>query len=664
MSSRPNSQAPKIVATSIVTRFHDATIETDSKDVFLDQVTLAVNDVELLSDAKLIFRNGVHYGFIGRNGTGKSTLLRTIAKGDLIGFPKNIRVLYLDQQLNEEGEEDASVLQTLLDSDDEYLTLCERVEALEGALDNPGKLNKVLHEILATEAVLTAQESNYTATHRSGKRGHDARKIALQKEKEAKEAKKLAKNPGKVTTENLAKANSLLEEYYLKMGEYDEHERNQTAVKILSGLGFTSEMQESPVSSLSGGWRVRLILAKSLFMGCDILFLDEPTNHLDLPAILWLQSYIKSLPQTVITISHDRQFLDDVSTEIILLKDNQLAYFSGNYSEFERIREETRLKKEKQVERIEMKKKQYEGTIQKAIQTAKSTGDDKKLGIVASRKKQMEKIGPNRSETGKKFKISYWAGYHSTYRPELILEKPEPPVKFNFPSPTMHRTLGDLVQVERVSFKYENTADYILKDVTLSIGINDRIGIVGKNGSGKSTLVKLITGNLRPSQGSINLTPPNLKIGYFSQQLLDDEIINLEKGTSTTPFQIIKSIVSSLPDQEVMNYLGGFGIGSVTHQPITTLSGGQLAKFGLARTLVTRPQLLVLDEPTNHLDMASIEALVEAIHGFEGAVVVVSHDRWFIQKVSQKVYHINKGKFERKESIDDVVRLWMKRLKL
>lgn len=229
---------------------------------------------------------------------------------------------------------------------------------------------------------------------------------------------------------------------------------------------------------------------------------------MDLPAILWLQSYIKSLPQTVITISHDRQFLDDVSTEIILLKDNQLAYFSGNYSEFERIREETRLKKEKQVERIEMKKKQYEGTIQKAIQTAKSTGDDKKLGMVASRKKvrtllrryparrhthrdflksflqQMEKIGPNRSETGKKFKYSYWAGHHTTYRPEVILEKPEPPVKFNFPSPSMLRTLGDLVQVEKVSFKYENTVDYILKDVTLSIGINDRIGIVGKNGSG------------------------------------------------------------------------------------------------------------------------------------------------------------------------------------
>ncbi|KXN86035.1 ABC transporter F family member 3 [Leucoagaricus sp. SymC.cos] len=405
--------------------------------------------------------------------------------------------------------------------------------------------------------------------------------------------------------------------------------------------------------------KMRVVLAKALFVKPDVLLLDEPTNHLDLPAILWLQEYLaqssETSGQTIVVVSHDRNFLDNVTEETIVFKDRVLKYHAGNYEDWERNTEEQRRRKTR-LKELEMKRKQkivssiqknvaqakstgddkrlgmvasrkkkILSSIQKNVAQAKSTGDAKRLGMVASRKKKLERLGMERLEDGKRFKESYHG-----FRKEIVIEEGfktapiliPPPEPFNFPGKTF-------LQLSEVSFKYKGSSKTVINKVSLDIGPGARIGLLGPNGCGKSTLMNLLAGELEPTLGEVK-KHHRLRIGYFSQHTVDKLELNL------TPLQ---QLVKSYPDvviseNDARSHFGSLGIsGEPVTRSIRTLSGGQRNRVALGLITFHRPHVLLLDEITNHLDMGTVESLVEALCGFEGALVVVSHDVWFLKQV-------------------------------
>ncbi|KAL7754013.1 hypothetical protein RI367_000946 [Sorochytrium milnesiophthora] len=627
-----------VVATSRVSRFHTETLDTTSNEVLLHDVNMTINNVEFISGAKLWLKAGTHYTFIARNGAGKSTLMKTIAEGNLIGFPAGMRVMYVSQQFE---ADDRTPLEVLLDTDEEHSVIAYQVEELEMAVSDPTHHMDTLRGYVVDEAEAEAEKNNKIATHRSGKRGKVARTVALESEHKVARVKSANMSQEEVLT----RANDIL---------YNEHERKLHAEKVLTGLRFTPEMQKTPFSSLSGGWQVRVLLAQSLFAESDLLMLDEPTNHLDLPAILWLQRYVQELPQTVLVVSHDRAFLDAVADETIFLKDN--------YGEAESIKEETRANKQRQLDAMERKKKHIEASIAKATQQAKSGGDDKKLGMVASRKKKLERLGMEKTEDGKRFKQSYRAGHHLDSRPQIVVERPEAPVTFKLDDPVPPRQHGNVLEMSNVWHSYAGkNGPWILQDITFTLEWGQKFAIVGANGAGKSTLVGVITSTLTPTKGTAKVASA-IKVGYFSQQQIDEAFT----GSEITPVEHLRVAAPTMSLADIHARLGSFNIpGRLFNTPVRTMSGGERVKLALAKALIGDPQLLVLDEPTNHLDILSIEGLAEAVSKYSGSIVLVSHDRWFVQKVAERVYWLNKGALTRlDDGMAELERRWSKRLKL
>ncbi|CAG8721939.1 2790_t:CDS:2, partial [Acaulospora morrowiae] len=363
-SSPLKSDDVEIVAYSQQSRFHTETLETLSKEVDLKDVNITVGHQELLVDSRLQLKTGVHYGLIGRNGVGKSTLLRCIGTRELIGFPKNVRVLYIEQL--EHIDESLRVIDLVLQADEERTMLLQEKQILQQAaegevMDAENAVKKVMFERLKKEL----KDAEKLAIQRSGRRGVEARQELLDAEARVLEAKRALDEKHENQNEDYTtKLHVLLEEVYTKLDQIDADSAEPRAREILSGLGFSEKQQYSPVaslSSLSGGWRMRVTLAQSLFLQPDILLLDEPTNHLDLPAILWLQSYLNTLiDTTMVIVSHDRRFLNKTVTEIIRFKDQKLTYHTGNYDEFEKNLEDLRLKKERMYEAQEKQKKHIE----------------------------------------------------------------------------------------------------------------------------------------------------------------------------------------------------------------------------------------------------------------------------------------------------------------
>ncbi|KDR70841.1 hypothetical protein GALMADRAFT_75582, partial [Galerina marginata CBS 339.88] len=387
------------------------------------------------------------------------------------------------------------------------------------------------------------------------------------------------------------------------------------AKTILRGLGFGDDdlaKAGKEIGGLSGGWRMRVMLGKALFIKPDILLLDEPTNHLDLPAIVWLQSYLTNDAegQTVVVVSHDRSFLDSVTDETIIFRDKKLTYHPGNYDDWEKNTEEQRKRKM----RLKERRKQILDSIQKNVQQAKATGDDKRYGQVASRKKVCRR--------------SFYHGF----RAEIVVDqavktapiKLPPPEPFNFPG-------SSFLQLSELSFRYDPkpSAQMIINKVSLDVGPHARIGLLGPNGCGKSTVMNLLAGELKPISGEVK-KHHRLRIGYFSQHTVDQ----LELSLSA-----LQQLAKSYPDVvisegEARSHFGSCGIsGDPVTRPIRTLSGGQRNRVALALVTFHRPHVLLLDEITNHLDMGTVESLVESLCEFEGALVVVSHDVWFLKQV-------------------------------
>lgn len=541
----------------------------DSKHVNLHGVFISYGaGVDLLTHANLRLDPGERYGLIGRNGVGKTTLMKAIANGRIKDFPTYLRCLYLEQ-------EGVAFAQT------------------------PVKC------VLAGDARLT---------------------------KARKREAELAGNPGISLEESRE-----LEEVYEELRVLESDTAEYRAGKILAGLGFTPEMLSLSSSTLSGGWKMRLVLARALFSQPDVLLLDEPTNHLDLPAILWFQSYLQTHLQDtcVVCVSHDRNFLNAVCTYIIDFVNKGLKYYPGNFDAYEEQKADKELKQQRLHDNLERKRAQIEASIQRATIHAQRHHDDKILGMVASRRKKLERMGAEKNESGFRWRTNTRRkdGWVDGSRHEVHAVEVEKGLKFTLPSAAPLSYRGPVLQLDEVRFRYPGMTSDVLHNVNLDVREDSRIGIVGANGSGKSTLLSILTGNLIPSDGNVR-RHASVKISYFTQQHVDQ--LDLEQ----TPLQFIMSLTGG-KDGPSRGHLGAVGItGHLVHQKIKLLSGGEKSRVVFAALTYSKPHILVLDEPTNHLDYLTVESLIDAVDGFEGGVVIVSHDVHFISELCDEVYAV------------------------
>ncbi|GAB2222292.1 hypothetical protein Drorol1_Dr00013504 [Drosera rotundifolia] len=406
-------------------------------------------------------------------------------------------------------------------------------------------------------------------------------------------------------------AGEKLAELYDKLEALGSDAAEAQASKILAGLGFTKDMQARPTKSFSGGWRMRISLARALFMQPTLLLLDEPTNHLDLRAVLWLEEYLCRWKKTLIVVSHDRDFLNTVCNEIIHLHDLKLHLYRGNFDEFEKGYEQRRK---------EMTKK-YEEYV-KQMKAAKKSGNQAAQQKVKDRAKFAAEKEASRSKA--KGKID---------EDEPVEEAPRKwhdySVEFHFPEPT--ELTPPLLQLIEVSFSYPNRDDFRLSNVDVGIDMGTRVAIVGPNGAGKSTLLNLLAGDLVPTEGEVRRSQ-KLRIGRYSQHFVD--LLTMEE-TPVHYLLRLHPVQEGLSKQEAVRAkLGKFGLPSNNHlTPIVKLSGGQKARVVFTSISMSNPHILLLDEPTNHLDMQSIDALADALEEFEGGVILVSHDSRLISRV-------------------------------
>lgn len=376
---------------------------------------------------------------------------------------------------------------------------------------------------------------------------------------------------------------------------------NARAASLLHGLGFTHNQLHAPVKDFSGGWRMRLNLAQALICRSDLLLLDEPTNHLDLDAVIWLERWLKSYTGTLILISHDRDFLDPTVGKILHIEQEKLVEYTGNYSDFERQRA-TKLAQQQSLYQSQQAKVAH---LQHYIDRfrAKAT----KAKQAQSRIKMLERM--------------------EMISPALV----DNPFSFSFRAP--ESLPSPLLDMEKVTAGYDNRI--ILNSIKLNLVPGSRIGLLGKNGAGKSTLIKLLSGELTPSDGHISLAK-GVKLGYFAQHQL--EYLRAEES----PLQHLQRQAPKELEQQLRDYLGGFGFqGDQVNAPTDQFSGGEKARLVLALVVWERPNLLLLDEPTNHLDLDMRQALTEALIDFEGALVVVSHDRHLLRATTDDLYLVH-----------------------
>lgn len=378
------------------------------------------------------------------------------------------------------------------------------------------------------------------------------------------------------------------------------------AASLLHGLGFTNHQLENPVSDFSGGWRMRLNLAQALICRSDLLLLDEPTNHLDLDAVIWLEKWLKSYTGTLILISHDRDFLDPVVDKIIHIEQASLFEYTGNYSSFESQRA-TRLSQQQAMYESQQQRVAH---LQSFIDRFKAKATKAKQA--QSRIKMLERM-------------------------ELIAPAHvDNPFHFSFRSP--ESLPNPLLRMEKVSAGYGERV--VLDAIKLNLVPGSRIGLLGRNGAGKSTLIKLLAGELAPLQGDIGLAK-GIRLGYFAQHQL--EFLHADES----PLQHLSRLAPRETEQQLRDYLGGFGFNGDQVTDVTArFSGGEKARLVLALIVWQRPNLLLLDEPTNHLDLDMRQALTEALIEFEGALVVVSHDRHLIRSTTDDLYLVHDKKVE------------------
>ncbi|EMR89877.1 putative abc transporter protein [Botrytis cinerea BcDW1] len=630
--------------------------------------------LEILSNASLKLKAGICYALIGRNGTGKSTLLKAIAEKLIPGIPVQTRISILQQtdadskdtgdeggnESEEKGGSKLSVLAEVIDRATSRSEIQHEVDVLSKAVDNQGDaltpvraFRKVQHERLKKELF----EKDKDARLRSGTRGMAARKALIAFEKIVADSEERINQEDEEIDEATIKeetdlAAELLAELQLQLEPTRLADIESKARIILSGLGFPKANLDKPVNTLSGGWKMRTNLASILLQPTDILILDEPTNFLDLLGIIWLQKYLETLkestptPPTIVIVSHDRDFITATSQELIILRSQALTYFRGSLSTYESTIREKTLYLTRMRDAQEKQKSHIQQTIQQNIKQGKATGDENKLRQAKSRQKKLDnRMGMEVSAKGTRFKLNRdLAGYHLTAREEIEIPPEERGISMMIPLAPDLRFPGPLLSLENISFRYptsgsskSNTppAPFVLENVNLTIHMGDRIGIVGLNGAGKSTLLSLLTETAKPTKGTLT-KHPRLRLAYYSQNSVEDLQVLSHSTPELTALSLLTSdIAGVLSEQEIRGILNGLGLQGriVSDVPISKLSGGQLVRLALARLVWKEPQLLVLDEVTTHLDFWTVRAVGEVMRGWNGGVVVVSHDRWLVRKV-------------------------------
>jgi ATP-binding cassette subfamily F protein 3 len=384
----------------------------------------------------------------------------------------------------------------------------------------------------------------------------------------------------------------------------DAYSAKSRAATLLNGLGFSAEKQEQKLNEFSGGWQMRVALARALFVRSDLLLLDEPTNHLDIEATMWLENYLSKYQGTLIIISHDRDLLNHVPRSILYLENKKLSLYGGNYDAFEQNLNEKRNLQAKAIVKQEAQKKHLESFVErfryKATKAKQAQSRLKMLG-------KLEDLAP--VTRSKSINLSF--------------PKPE-----HLPPPVITLEKGKAGYGENV----------VLKNMNLRIDMDDRIALLGANGNGKSTLAKIISKRLKLMEGRLK-THNRLKIAYFAQHQTDELDIN------GTPYTHLKALMPDELEHKVKAYLGrfGFGSGNVDNR-ISELSGGEKARLLFAIMCHSEPHIIILDEPTNHLDIDTRKSLMKAINEFEGAVILIAHDLYLISHTAEKLWLVENGK--------------------
>ncbi len=418
-------------------------------------------------------------------------------------------------------------------------------------------------------------------------------------------------------------------ELYGLLADADAYTVRSRGEQLLAGLGFSQDQMMQPVSSFSGGWRMRLNLAQALMCPSDLLLLDEPTNHLDLDAIIWLEDWLKRYAGTLIVISHDRDFLDGVVNVIVHIDERKLKRYSGNYSSFERQRAAQIVLAQGMLEKQQRKQAHLQSYIDRfKAQATKARQAQSRIKALA----RMEEIAPLRAAA------------------EFSFEFREP---LRAPNPLL--TLDDVAIGYRSEEGHEKK---IAADINFSLQTGQRIGLLGVNGAGKSTFIKTIAGELQALHGDANFGK-GLAIGYFAQHQLemlrDDE----------SPLWHLVRIAPTVREQELRNFLGSFNFpGTMVTSPIGPFSGGEKARLALALIVWQRPNLLLLDEPTNHLDLETREALTDALAQFEGTLMLVSHDRHLLRATTDQFLIVADGALTEFDGDLDDYKDWLFKTKL
>ncbi|TFK35712.1 P-loop containing nucleoside triphosphate hydrolase protein [Crucibulum laeve] len=640
----------KIAASSQTSRFHVDTLTTLSQEIDLNQVHISIGLKDLLVDAHLRLKAGVHYALIGRNGEGKSTLLTAISRRLIPGISDNLRILLVSQLEEGSGEPSLTVSGENVETQtDPSISVTNHVvrsdRRRERALAEQHFLLKA-HESSASafdiaKAVFSVRllrandeldEAKKIAQRRSGARGSEARKKLLKAEAKVVELKQRLIS---------LDAAELLENVQNTLEALDSGTTEARARTILLGLGFKQEKLDDKFSTLSGGWRSRCSLASALLQKPDLLMLDEPTNYLDVMSVIWTQKYLETLSSTVLVVAHDRDFVDAVAQETIILRNKTLTYFDGNLSEWESHTISDRKGKLRMKEALDKKRVLIEKSIEQGARSAKKTGDENRARMVKSRKKKLdERWGMEKSDKGTRFKLNRdRSGYDLTFRREIEIEDLDRPINLEFPNPEPMRFPGALISANHITFTYPGTKKIVLDDVTVTIHPGDRVGLLGNNGEGKSTLVKVLIGmgGLRPQKGNIE-RHTRLQMGYFDQHSVEALSVPEISKTSSLGYFLVQVHKNhphvDIDEGDARAILGSFGLqGRNATNPICTLSGGQKVRLALSLVIYPAPDLLVLDEVTTHLDKDTIVALIRALRKYTGAILLVTHDRHFMRCV-------------------------------
>ncbi|KAJ6962180.1 ABC transporter F family member 3 [Populus alba x Populus x berolinensis] len=526
------------------------------KDIHLENFNISVGGRDLIVDGSVTLSFGRHYGLVGRNGTGKTTFLRYMALHAIDGIPRNCQILHVEQEV---VGDDTSALQCVLDSDIERTRLLEE------------------------EVRLHAQQRDLDFEDAAGNGKGD-----------------------QIGAINKDAISQRLEEIYKRLELIDAYSAEARAASILAGLSFSPDMQKKATRTFSGGWRMRIALARALFIEPDVLLLDEPTNHLDLHAVLWLESYLVKWPKTFIVVSHAREFLNTVVTDILHLQGQKLTAYKGDYDTFERTREEQIKNQRKAIEANEKSRAHMQTFIDKFRYNAK------RASLVQSRIKALDRLG---------------------HMDEIVND---PDYKFEFPTPD-DRPGAPIISFSDASFGYPG-GPLMFKNLNFGIDLDSRIAMVGPNGIGKSTILKLIAGELQPTSGTV-FRSAKVRIAVFSQHHVDG------LDLSSNPLLYMMRCFPGVPEQKLRAHLGSFGVtGNLALQPMYTLSGGQKSRVAFAKITFKKPHIILLDEPSNHLDLDAVEALIQGLVLFQGGILMVSHDEHLISGSVDELWVVSEGK--------------------